>query len=161
MINPIQYSSHRASIGLSVVQSSHQMLPIRLLLLLSSLLIARSLPPPRHLLRPHRPPLASLLDASDPWAMWTAASTCALAGTQQYLPLASPAPGLFAERTALGRSLSGPVCAMLFSATATNLGVLPPSGSPHLIALQTLAVRASLPLLLCGADLTRILGETG
>lgn len=56
--------------------------------------------------------------------------------------------------------LSGPVCAMLLSAAATNLGLLPPA-SPRMAELQSLAVALALPLLLLAADLRAILADTG
>ena len=125
------------------------------LVLLSSLLSCHALTTsyalpnlPSPSLRNSRRLRMSMLDGNDPWAMWAAAATSAMAG-------------LAAEKTPVGRSLSGPVCAMLFSAVATNLSLLPAAGSPHIAALQTFAVKAALPLLLFGADLNKIRRETG
>jgi uncharacterized membrane protein len=70
--------------------------------------------------------------------------------------------GIQAEKkTAVGRSLSAPVCAMLFGAIATNLNILPSEGSIYLSSLQSFSVKLALPLLLIGADLKKIISETG
>lgn len=74
----------------------------------------------------------------------------------------SAAAALKLERnTAVGRSLSGPVTAMLISAILTNIGVLPPAGSVHLSNLQFFVLKLATPLLLFGADLRKIFRETG
>ena len=74
----------------------------------------------------------------------------------------SAAAALKLERnTAVGRSLSGPVTAMLISAILTNLGVLPPAGSVHLTNLQFFVLKLATPLLLFRADLRKIFRETG
>lgn len=63
--------------------------------------------------------------------------------------------------TALGKSLSGPVTAMLITALLTNIGILPAAGSVHLTNLQGFVLRVATPLLLLGADLRKIFRETG
>ena len=72
------------------------------------------------------------------------------------------AAALRAERTTVvGKGLSGPVTAMLITFVLTNIGVLPPGGSVHLAALQGFVLRLATPLLLLGADLRKIIQETG
>lgn len=74
----------------------------------------------------------------------------------------SAAAALKLERnTSVGRSLSGPVTAMLLSAILTNIGVLPPAGSIHLTNLQFFVLKLATPLLLFRADLRKIFRETG
>ena len=74
----------------------------------------------------------------------------------------SAAAALKLERnTSVGRSLSGPVTAMLLSAILTNIGVLPPAGSVHLTNLQFFVLKLATPLLLFRADLRKIFRETG
>jgi len=91
----------------------------------------------------------SLVGAQDMWTLWAVASTAAAAGLQ------------LEKNTAVGKALSGPVCAMLFTAVLTNIGVLPASGSVHLTNLQGFVVKLATPLLLLGADLNKIFKETG
>lgn len=80
-----------------------------------------------------------------------------------YAVIASSAAGALRleRKTAIGKSLSGPVTAMLISAILTNIGVLPPTGSIHLISLQVFVLKLATPLLLLAADMRKILGETG
>lgn len=74
----------------------------------------------------------------------------------------SAAAALRLERTtAFGKSLSGPVTAMLISAVLTNIGILPAEGSIHLSNLQMFVLKLATPLLLFGADLKKIFLETG
>lgn len=74
----------------------------------------------------------------------------------------SAAAALRLERkTAFGKNLSGPVTAMLISAILTNIGILPASGSTHLVSLQIFVLKLATPLLLFGADLKKIFLETG
>lgn len=89
------------------------------------------------------------ISADDRYSLWaTAASAAAL--------------GLKLEKsTAIGKSLSGPVCAMLITAVLTNLGLLPAAGSVHMTILQGFVVKLATPLLLLGADLKKIFRETG
>jgi len=92
--------------------------------------------------------LSSLINVDDRWSLWAVASSAA-------------ALGLRLERTtAVGKSLSGPVCAMLITAILTNFGVLP-SGSVHMMNLQSFVVKLATPLLLLGADINKIFRETG
>jgi Protein of unknown function (DUF819) len=74
----------------------------------------------------------------------------------------SAAAALRLERkTSFGKNLSGPVTAMLISAILTNVGILPASGSIHLVSLQVFVLKLATPLLLFGADLKKIFLETG
>jgi hypothetical protein len=91
---------------------------------------------------------SSLLNPEDMWSMWASCACAAYAGSR-------------AEDTPLGKSLSGPVCAMLISAILTNCNIMPPLGSVHITSLQSFAVKASIPLLLLGANLPKIIKETG
>jgi len=91
--------------------------------------------------------LSSFINIDDRWSLWAVASSAA-------------AIGLRLERTVLGKSLSGPVCAMLITAILTNFGILP-SGSVHMTNLQSFVVKLATPLLLLGADLNKIFRETG
>ena len=85
----------------------------------------------------------------DQWSMYAVVSTAA-------------ATALRLERTTvIGKGLSGPVTAMLITALMTNVGILPTTGSIHLINLQGFVLRLATPLLLLGADMRKIFGETG
>ena len=68
--------------------------------------------------------------------------------------------GAYAYKTAVGRALSGPVCAMVCGALFATLGVLPAPG-PHYAAIQTATVSLATPALLFGADLRAVLRATG
>lgn len=98
-------------------------------------------------------PLSSLLQpplipADANWSLWAFVA-------------ASAAFGLKLEKsTVIGKALSGPVCAMLISAFATNIGVLPSTGSIYITQLQSFVVKLATPLLLLGADLQKIYKET-
>ena len=74
--------------------------------------------------------------------------------------LACASLGAYADKTAIGRALSGPVCAMVCGALFANLGVLPAPG-PHYAAIQTATVSLATPALLFGADLRAVLRATG
>ena len=87
--------------------------------------------------------------ADDKFALWAVAASAASIGLR------------LERNTKVGKSLSGPVCAMLVTATLTNLGVLPASGSVHMTELQGFVVKLATPLLLLGADLRKIFRETG
>lgn len=80
-----------------------------------------------------------------------------------YAVIASSAAGALRleRKTDIGRSLSGPVTAMLITAVLTNIGVLPSTGSIHLVNLQVFVLKLATPLLLLGADMKKIFGETG
>ena len=85
----------------------------------------------------------------DQWGLYAVVSTAA-------------ATALRLERTTtLGKGLSGPVSAMLITALLTNVGILPTTGSIHLINLQGFVLRLATPLLLLGADMRKIFRETG
>ena len=66
----------------------------------------------------------ALIAPEDSLELYTALLTCASLGA-------------YADKTAVGRALSGPVCAMVFGALFANAGVLPAPG-PHYAAVQTL-----------------------
>lgn len=68
--------------------------------------------------------------------------------------------GAYAYKTAVGRALSGPVCAMVCGALFATMGVLPAPG-PHYAAIQTATVSLATPALLFGADLRTVLRATG
>lgn len=89
----------------------------------------------------------ALIAPEDSLELYTALLTCASLGA-------------YADKTAVGRALSGPVCAMVFGALFANAGVLPAPG-PHYAAVQTLTVSLATPLLLFGADLRAVLRLTG
>eukprot|EP01038_Epipyxis_sp_PR26KG_P007244 gene7244-9876_t len=92
--------------------------------------------------------LYSLLPSTDLWPLWTV-----VAG--------SSALGLKLERsTKIGRSLSGPVCAMIITATLTNFDIIP-SNSMHITQLQSFVVKLATPLLLLGSNLFKIYKDTG
>lgn len=91
---------------------------------------------------------ASLISPTDSWGIWSVIA-------------ASAASSLYLERTKVGRSLSGPVTAMLLTTILTMIGVLPIGGSVHITSLQGFVVKLATPLLLLGADLGEIFRETG
>eukprot|EP00981_Chlorochromonas_danica_P012260 scaffold4731_cov175-Ochromonas_danica.AAC.6 len=91
---------------------------------------------------------SSLVSAQDNWSIWSAISLSAALGLR------------LEEKTALGRSLSGPVCAMLISTVLTNTGVLP-THSPFVPQLQNFVVSLATPLLLLSADMRKIVARTG
>ena len=91
---------------------------------------------------------ASLILPTDSWGIWSVIA-------------ASAASSLYLERTKVGRSLSGPVTAMLLTTILTMIGVLPIGGSVHITSLQGFVVKLATPLLLLGADLGEIFRETG
>ena len=90
----------------------------------------------------------SLIRADDCWSLWAFIAASAAAGLQ------------LEQKTSVGRALSGPVCSMLLSAVATNIGILPIAGSPHIAQLQSFVVKIATPLLLLGADLRKIFKDT-
>ena len=93
--------------------------------------------------------LNSFISSDDRWTLWAVASSAASIGLQ------------LEKYTKFGKSLSGPVCAMLVTAILTNIGVLPSSGSIHLVSLQSNVVKIATPLLLLGANLNKIISSTG
>eukprot|EP01041_Mallomonas_annulata_P009564 gene9564-19870_t len=64
------------------------------------------------------------------------------------------------EKTMIGKRLSGPVCSMLVSALLTNANIVP-SNSVHVQLLSDFAVKLATPLLLFGADIRKVIKETG
>lgn len=90
----------------------------------------------------------SLISPNDYWSLW---SIVAISGTI----------GQKLEATKVGKALSGPVCSMLVTAVLTNINVLPEGGSIYMVALQKFVVELATPLLLLGADLVKILRDTG
>ena len=87
--------------------------------------------------------------ADDKWGLWATAAAASATGIQ------------LEKNTKIGKALSAPVCSMLITAIATNIGILPTGGSIYLIALQSFVVKLATPLLLLGADLKKIIKETG
>eukprot|EP01041_Mallomonas_annulata_P014804 gene14804-31448_t len=83
----------------------------------------------------------------DKWFVWSVASSAATIGIRL-------------EKTVIGKSLSGPVCAMLISAALTNANIIPPN-SVHLQQLSGFVVKLATPFLLFGADIRMIIKETG
>jgi uncharacterized membrane protein len=93
-------------------------------------------------------PWAPLVASTDVWGLLAVLSACAAGGAHA------------GKHTAVGRALSGPVCAMLLAWTShTALGVLPPPG-PHFAELQLWFVQLATPALLLGADVRAIVGRT-
>lgn len=92
--------------------------------------------------------LYSIINGGDQWSVYASLAVVAAAG-------------LKSEKTVVGRSLSGPVTAMLFASILTNVGILPHEGSIFVGQLQQFVVKLATPLLLLGADLREIFRETG
>lgn len=90
----------------------------------------------------------SLILPSDSWGIWAIITT-------------SAASSLYLEKTKIGKSLSGPVTAMLLTTILTIIGILPMEGSIHITSLQGFVVKLATPLLLLGANLIEIFKETG
>ena len=98
---------------------------------------------------PLKLPLTLLqVHADDKYTLWASAAVAAAAGLR------------LEKSTTVGRSLSGPVCAMLITVVLTNFGVLPAAGSHHMSNLQSVVVKLATPLLLLGADMRKIFRET-
>jgi len=122
--------------------------PSLVVVLLSLIAVmARAFSPPRPVARiiTSRSQVSmSFISADDRYSLWAATAI-------------SAALGLRLEKgTTIGKALSGPVCSMLISATMTNIGVLPQDGSVYMTALQGFVVKLATPLLLLGADLSKI-----
>ncbi|CAM9241484.1 unnamed protein product [Choristocarpus tenellus] len=98
--------------------------------------------------RQWRSPYMSLIGTDDHWGLWAGVATAAVFGQSL-------------EKTRVGQSLSGAVCAMLVSSVMTNVGIFPADASPHLRDLQGFVVKLATPLLLLGADLSKIFLQTG
>jgi uncharacterized membrane protein len=84
------------------------------------------------------------------------------ATTEQTLALlaAIVAFGLWAQKTRVGGTLSGPVCVMLLAAVLANVGLLP-HASPAYDGIATHLVPAAVALFLLKANLVRIARESG
>ena len=95
----------------------------------------------------HLPPLQALIAPTETLPLYTALLLCASLGA-------------YADKTKVGKALSGPVSAMLFGALLANTNILPPSG-PHYSVIQTTTVSLATPCLLFGADLRTVLRVTG
>ena len=91
---------------------------------------------------------SSLIRADDCWSLWAFIAASAAAGLQ------------LEQKTSVGKALSGPVCSMLLSVLATNIGILPIAGSPYISQLQSFVVKVATPLLLLGADVRKIFKDT-
>eukprot|EP00638_Chattonella_subsalsa_P017528 CAMPEP_0117818170 /NCGR_PEP_ID=MMETSP0949-20121206/1094_1 /TAXON_ID=44440 /ORGANISM="Chattonella subsalsa, Strain CCMP2191" /LENGTH=315 /DNA_ID=CAMNT_0005656645 /DNA_START=172 /DNA_END=1119 /DNA_ORIENTATION=- len=90
----------------------------------------------------------SIIGADDQWGNYAVISCAAAAGIKL-------------ESTFIGKSLSGPICSMLLTAILTNIGILPADPSPYVGSLQGFVVKIATPLLLLGADVVKIIHETG
>eukprot|EP00850_Spirogloea_muscicola_P005849 SM000027S09630 [mRNA] locus=s27:458982:460925:+ [translate_table: standard] len=73
--------------------------------------------------------------------------------------LAAGAAGM-SERTVAGRALSAPLVATLLGLAASNAGVLP-AAAPAYAAVNRYLLLLCVPLLLFGADVRRVLADTG
>jgi hypothetical protein len=80
---------------------------------------------------------------NDPWGAFGVLTTSSAAA--QWLGV----------HTKLGRLLSAPICAMLCTFVGASSGLLPPAG-PHVIGVQSMAVKLATPLLLFNADMRRV-----
>jgi len=91
--------------------------------------------------------VGSLIKPSDEWGLWTALIVCAAAG-------------LRAEKTKIGAALSSPLVTMFCALLLTNVGVLPPDAALY-GAINKFLVPLAVPMLLLGADLRRVIRDTG
>ena len=91
--------------------------------------------------------LSSALPLSSEWSLWA-------------VLLCASAFGLTQERTRLGATLSGPIVTTLVGLVLSNVGVIP-AASPVYTAVTSFLLPLSVPLLLFGADLRRVVRETG
>jgi uncharacterized membrane protein len=89
----------------------------------------------------------TLISADNHWALWA-------------VLLAAGAFGLWAETTGWGSKLSGAVLSIGATFALSNLGVIPAS-APAYDVVWSFLVPLAIPLLLFGADLKRILRESG
>ncbi len=89
-----------------------------------------------------------LIAADQHWFIWT-------------VLLAAAAFGYWAERTRVGRKLSGCVITMGVTFALSNLGVIPAADVPAYDVVWGWLVPLAVPLLLLRADLRRILREAG
>jgi len=92
-------------------------------------------------------PACALVGPDNAWVLWATL-------------LSSAAVGFRSEQTRVGASLSGPLVATLCTLVLTNVGFIP-SASPTYRAVNAYLVPLAVPLLLLGADMRRVLRETG
>lgn len=85
--------------------------------------------------------------AGDSWTLWA-------------VLLSASAFGLSQERTRLGAALSAPVVTTLAGLLLSNLGVIP-TAAPAYDVVNAYLLPLSVPLLLFGADLRRVVRDTG
>ena len=74
--------------------------------------------------------------------------------------LSAAAFGMSQERTKLGALLSGPIVTTLVGMALSNAGVIP-TAAPVYVAVTSFLLPLSVPLLLFGADLRRVVRDTG
>jgi len=92
--------------------------------------------------------LKSLISPDLTWAVWA-------------VLLSAAAFGMWAEKTRVGRKLSGAVMTMAFTFVLSNLSLIPAADVPAYDVVWTYLVPLAIPLLLLRADLKRILREAG
>ena len=93
--------------------------------------------------RASNPQLSLLPDADDPWAVYAVLAIAGAAGQR------------LGSTTAVGRLLSGPICAMGITFVLSAASILP-TASPSVGAAQSLAVALATPLMLLNADLRAV-----
>ena len=76
------------------------------------------------------------------------------------LPPSPHSPPHRSESTAWGRALSGPLVSTLLCLLASNLCILPSHAAPY-AAVNRFLLPLAVPLLLFGADLRRVVRDTG
>uniref|UniRef100_A0A383V839 DUF819 domain-containing protein n=1 Tax=Tetradesmus obliquus TaxID=3088 RepID=A0A383V839_TETOB len=91
--------------------------------------------------------LPCLWPAAGPWGVWVGL-------------VAAGAFGMWSERTRLGRELSGALVATLAGMFLANAGYMPPH-PPEADTVFKFLLPLAVPLLLLGANMRRILAETG
>ena len=116
---------------------------------IDALSISKVLPRSRGNMRAATKIESSLISPDDHFGLIAAISTSACVAMQSE------------KRTALGKSLSAPVCAMIITVLLTNIGVLPTTDVSFISAVQVWVVKLATPLLLLSADFKRIIRETG
>ena len=89
-----------------------------------------------------------LIAPDQTWAIWT-------------ILLGAAALGFLAEKSRIGRKLSGAILTMGVTFVLSNLGVIPADGVPAYSVVWSYLVPLAIPLLLFRADLRRILREAG
>lgn len=89
----------------------------------------------------------SMISATDEWGLWATLMVCAAAG-------------LHAEKTKIGAALSSPLVTMFIALILVNVGILP-ADAPLYAAVNKFLVPLAVPMLLLGADIRRVLRDTG